>query len=316
MIRKLVIICGPTGVGKSNVAVKLAELLRSSQWYNSEIINADSMQLYNELPILTAQPNKQDLASVSHHLYSVISPTEQTNVVEWNKNACNLIDKLQEANVLPIVVGGTGFYISSLTVGIPQAPKVTQEIRDYTKRTLEILGRDRFYNQLLSVDREIEYKIQKNDTQRILRAYEVFVATGRSILTFNNKTNFRDFAEIYPFVITMDNAINTKMINTRLLTMVKNGVLEEIESYNKRFGNLQSPLNNALGYKEFSQHIAGNISLGDAVSAVSLSTKKYAKRQRTWFRHKLDHSKYIDIDGTADAVINAAKKIQNILLND
>lgn len=316
MIRKLVVICGPTGVGKSGVAVKLAELLKTSQGYNSEIINADSMQLYNELPILTAQPNKQALASIPHHLYSVISPTEQTNVVEWNEKACNLIYKIQGSNILPIVVGGTGFYISSLTVGIPQAPKVTQEIRDYVKRTLEILGRDRFYDQLLSVDREIEYKIRKNDTQRILRAYEIFVATGRSVLTFNNKTSFKHSVEIYPFVLTMDSATNTKMINSRLLTMVKDGVLEEIESYNKRFGNLQSPLNNALGYKEFSQHIAGNISLGDAISEVSLSTKKYAKRQRTWFRHKLDHSKCIDIDDKADAVINAAKKIQNILLND
>ena len=212
MFRKLVIISGPTGSGKSKIAIELAKLLKSTCNCASEIINADSMQLYNELPILTAQPTKSAFNEIPHHLYSIIPPTTQMNVVEWNQKTCDLIDEMLANSILPIVVGGTGFYINSLMVGIPQAPQVTAEIREYAKKTLEIFGREKFYNQLLNADSRIEYKIQKNDTQRILRAYEVLLATGKSILTFENKINLKRPCEIFPFVITLDREINTKMI--------------------------------------------------------------------------------------------------------
>lgn len=304
MTNKAIVIAGPTGSGKSGFAVELAEKLIKNS-LPAEIINADSMQVYNELKVLTAQPTAEQCMNVPHNMYSVISPDQKMNVVVWNKMATKILDELQADDIIPIIVGGTGFYINSLIDGIPQIPEVLPEIREYAKKTLEIYGRDEFYKKLLRIDYRIENKISKNDTQRILRAFEVYKATGQSILSFSEKIRSDKPQTMLQYVISIDRNDNLKRIDTRLHDMIDQGVIEEIEDYNKQFKHVQSPLDRALGYHEFCNYIEGKISLNDAISLTNISSRQYAKRQVTWFKHKLPNAyRIVPTSQTVNDVFN------------
>lgn len=286
---QIVIIGGATATGKSRIAVDLSRKLLDKHGIKSEIINADSMQVYDELKILTAQPDLQDKTLPRHHLYSIISPQDSMNVVTWNKIATEQIESLHSEDILPIVVGGTGFYINSLIDGPPVAPQVSQQVRDYVKKTFDIYGRDEFYKRLIRIDYRTEDRIEKNDTHRILRAYEVYEATGRSIFAYADKSNGYKPKRSTRFVINMDRDLNLKLIESRIREMLKNGALDEIEDYSHRFDK-PSGLNNALGYREFLAYINGEKSLAEAIELCNVRTRQYAKRQVTWFRNKLENA--------------------------
>lgn len=292
---QIVIIGGATATGKSKIAVDLSRKLADKYGIKSEIINADSMQVYNELKILTAQPDLQDKTLPAHHMYSIINPGDSMNVVTWNKMATELIESLHSEDILPIVVGGTGFYINSLIDGPPVAPQVSSQVREYVKKTFDIYGRDEFYKRLIRIDYRTQDRIEKNDTQRLLRAYEVYEATGRSIFAYADKSNGYKPKKSTRFVVNMDRNLNLKLIESRIKEMLNNGALEEVEAYSKKFGQ-PSGLNNALGYREFLAHIRGEMSLEEATELCNIRTRQYAKRQVTWFRNKLENAINLSFD--------------------
>lgn len=302
MFDGIIIIAGPTCCGKTQIALELALKLIESR-IPAEIINADSMQVYNELKILTAQPTAEQLNQVPHNMYSVISPEQNMNVVVWNKMATAIIDDLRANGVVPIIVGGTGFYINSLIDGVPQIPSITPEIREYARKTLEIYGRDEFYKRLLRIDYRIEDRISKNDTHRILRAFEVYKATGKSILSFSEKVCSDKPRKMALFVLSIERNVNIIRIDNRLHEMIKHGVISEIDAYNNKFAHIESPLNRALGYNEFCTYINGDISLEDAIYRSNISIRQYAKRQVTWFKNKLPQGVKINADKDASAKI-------------
>lgn len=287
MIDHIVIVGGPTSSGKSKAAIGLAQSIEDLYQVKSAIINADSVQVYNALHILTNQPSPEVINAISHYMYSVIEPYESMAVVDWNTRVTALISNLQEQNILPIVVGGSGFYINSLISNIDQLPKISDEIRNYTREMLDTLGRDAFYQKLLSIDPEIERRIRKSDTYRILRAYEVYQATGKSILSYWNGRTPAPKVQSINFVMVADRETRRNLIEQRISEIVKIGVLDEVKSYNEKFSQVRTQICKALGYTEFTRYLNGEISLENATELTAIATKQYAKRQVTWFRNKL-----------------------------
>lgn len=294
MIDHFVIIAGPTASGKSALAVDLAVSLRDKHGVRSAIINADSMQVYNELAILTAQPKSLNIEGIRHYLYSVITPDQKMSVVEWHNLASSKIKELQQNDILPIVVGGTGFYINSLIDGIPVTPMVPDHIREYAARALEIYGRDAFYERLVMHDPRIADKISKNDTHRILRAFEVLEMTGKSILSFSDIVGITKPLNISSYVIDIARELNIELIETRTEEMVADGVIDEVREYCDRYGRSNCMLNNAIGCKEFAQYIRKEIDLESAIELVNIRARQYAKRQVTWFRNKMKDCTRLD----------------------
>lgn len=295
MIDHIVIVGGPTSSGKSKAAIRLAQSIENRHQIKSAIINADSVQVYNALHILTNQPSPEDMNAISHYMYSVIEPNESMAVVDWNAQVTALIGNLQKQNILPIVVGGSGFYINSLINDIDQLPKISDEIRNSTREMLNTLGRDKFYKKLLDIDLETECRIRKSDTYRILRAYEVYQATGKSILSYWNANNSSHKMQSINFVMTVDRETRRNLIEQRISEIVKIGVLDEVKSYNEKFSQVHTQIRKALGYMEFTKHLDGEISLENAMELTAIATKQYAKRQVTWFKNKLQDKIEVDV---------------------
>ena len=305
LINNTIIIGGATASGKSKLGLKVASKLKDQLGIDSEIVNADGMQLYNELKILTAQPKPDELLLLPHNLYSILTPFEKISVYDWNKRAVEVIHKLEKKNKVAIVVGGTGFYINSLCYGQPTAPKVPDEIRIMTHSLFDKIGRDEFYEKLLLIDSRIQNTINKGDTQRLLRAYEVFEYTGKSIIDFwdGQEEKNPDILKVFlnpPKTEVLDN------IQKRIDIMLKDNMLDEVLFYKEKYKNVESQLNHALGFKEFSMYLDGKISLDDATKLANIASAHYAKRQVTWFKNKMPNS--VVIENISECSVNTILK--------
>jgi tRNA dimethylallyltransferase len=281
------VIAGPTASGKSALALERANAL------NGVIINADSMQGYNALPILTAQPSAQDLAQAPHKLYAVHEPNEGTSAGAWNEEARAVIADVLADGKTPIIVGGSGLYIKSLMEGFSPLPEVPDEVRARVVALQEELGNPGFYEALKKIDPVMAARFHPHHTARLIRAYEVFEATGRSLAEFQAIPPNAPPAD-WAFDITVvmpDRATLHKRCNDRFIWMLDNGAVEEITAFDKICAqgqiNEDALIHKALGARALRDWINGRMTKEEAITKAQTETRQYAKRQSTWFRNQI-----------------------------
>ena len=276
---QIILISGPTASGKSNFSIKLAKKI------NGEIINADSMQVYKELKILSARPNPKDYQKIKHHLYGFHSVKKNFSTGEWLKFAIKKIKEVRKRKKTPIFVGGTGLYFKALTDGLVSIPNIPARYRNKIRDLHKSLGQKRFYQKLIKIDPNSKEKINPTDTQRSIRAYEVKQFTKKSLHDWfqNTKSNFEkdDFFKIY---IDYPREELIQKISKRAEQMIKIGAINEV----KRFLNLKvrkdKSVNKAIGIIEIREYLEKRKDIDDVIEKISIKTRQYAKRQSTWAR--------------------------------
>ena len=276
-MQKIILIAGPTGSGKSEIALRLAKKI------NGEIINADSMQVYKEIKILSARP--ESYSNVSHYLYGNISVKNNFSAGEWLKKVKVNLKKIIKKKKQPIFVGGTGLYFKLLTEGISNIPRIPDSIRKKARKLNVKLGNDKFYNLLIKLDPLVQNKIKKNDTHRLIRAYEVIIFTKKSLIDWQKKN--KNYFSNYQFIkiyINSENALLQKLLRLRLKKMFEIGAVEEVKKFLKLKINKSLPANKILGIEEIKKYLEKKIPLEQAFEETFIRTRRYVKRQRTWFR--------------------------------
>jgi tRNA dimethylallyltransferase len=282
MKKLVVIIGGPTASGKSGLALAVAEAL------NGTVINADSMQLYQGLPLLTAQPSGMDCARAPHRLYAVLKATEVCSAARWRDLALDEIRKAQAEDRLPVIVGGTGFYLRTLLLGISPIPEIPLSFRHEAAALQKEMGNPRFHEELAKRDPLTAAKLDPFNTQRLVRAWEVFHATGKSLAEWQAAPRTGTPEDLRFLTVTLQppRALLYAACNSRFHQMLDRGALEEAINF-RELAPANTPLSGALGYPELLAHLAGKISLAEAIPLAQQSTRNYAKRQTTWFRHQI-----------------------------
>ena len=276
---KIILISGPTASGKSTFAIKLAKKI------NGEVINADSMQVYKELKILTARPSKKEQQNIKHHLYGFQSVKKNFSTGEWQKLAIKKIYEVKKRNKIPILVGGTGLYFKSLTDGLVKIPKIPLKFRNKVRNLQKKIGQKRFYNQLLKLDSLVKNKIDHNDVQRSIRAFEVKSYTKVSLYEWFNKTkktfSDEDFIKIF---INFPRIELLKRINLRVDQMFSKGAIEEVRKFLKMKVKSDKSANKIIGVGEIKRYLNKAEDLQSVKDQIAIKTRQYAKRQATWAR--------------------------------
>jgi tRNA dimethylallyltransferase len=286
-----VILGGPTASGKSSLATAIACVLGGT------VINADSMQVYRELPVLTAQPSAADHAAVPHRLYGFLSVTERCSAGRWVQLARAEIDAALKDGRLPIVVGGTGLYLRALTDGLAPVPPVPPEVREAARRRLAEIGKAAFHAELGRRDPQMALRVRPADPQRMVRAWEVIEATGRSLADWQAEPD-RSVAigtRFIKFVLLPERRRLYAACDARFTAMVERGALEEARQVAGHADESGLPGLKALGLRELIGHVRGQISLDTAIAAGQQATRQYAKRQMTWFRHQFAGARPVEI---------------------
>ena len=279
---KIILIAGPTSSGKSNFALKLAKKIKG------EIINADSMQVYKQLQILTARPKKKELKKIKHHLYGFCDVKKNYSTGEWLKLLLNKIKDIRKRKKVPIVVGGTGLYFKALTDGLVKIPNIPMKIRNKIRLMQKKLGQKKFYNKLLKLDPLIKNKIDKNDIQRSIRAYEIKHQTKKSIIEWFKKTKvFFSSDEFIKLYIDYPRESLINRINLRVEGMFKDGAIEEVRKFNKIKVKKENSSNKVIGIKEITNLLNKQCTLEQAKELIAIKTRQYAKRQATWARGQM-----------------------------
>lgn len=281
------IVAGPTASGKSARALDLA------QKQNGVIINCDSMQIYDALPVLTAQPGPEDRAAAPHVLYGAVHPNEKCSAGLWRDRAVIEIEKAFTSNKSPIIVGGTGLYIRALMEGLSPLPPIPPGIRRQAEALHTRLGGRAFHADLQKRDPALASRLDPNDRQRLIRAWEVLEATGRALSDWQREEKLAPPAH-WNFKIELvmpEREELYRRCDMRFLHMLENGVLEEVEQFQTRLDNGEvkpdASLTHALGYKSLLGYLRNEIAKNDAVTLAQTETRQYAKRQMTWFRNQL-----------------------------
>ncbi len=276
---KIILISGPTASGKSNFSIKLAKKI------NGEIINADSMQVYKELKILSARPNPKDYQKIKHHLYGFHSVKNNFSTGDWLKNVIKKIKQVKGRKKIPILVGGTGLYFKALTDGLVSIPNIPIRYRNNIRDLQKKLGQKKFYQKLLKLDPKSKDKINPTDTQRSIRAYEVKQFTKKSLHEWfeNTKSYFNkdDFFKIY---IDYPREDLIQRIHTRAEQMIKIGAIREVKRFIKLKVKKDKSVNKAIGINEIKEYLKKTKDLSDVIEKISIKTRQYAKRQSTWAR--------------------------------
>ena len=279
---KIILISGPTASGKSNFAVKVAQKI------NGEIINADSMQVYKQLSILTARPKKKDQKNIKHHLYGFQSVTKNFSSGHWLKLVKNKIKEIQKRKKVPILVGGTGLYFKSITEGLVKMPNISLRFRNKVRLLQKRIGQKKFYQNLIKIDPLVKNKINPNDTQRTIRAYEIKKFTKKSIIQWFQKTkilfNTKNFVKIY---IDFPREELISRIEKRVEQMFKEGVIIEVKNFNRLKIKKDNSSKKIIGIEEISKLLNGEFSLIEAKERIFIKTRQYAKRQTTWARGQM-----------------------------
>lgn len=272
-------ITGPTATGKSKFAIDLSKKIKG------EIVNADSMQIYKELKIITARPSQLDNKKIKHHLYGYVDGSNRYNVEKWCQDASQVIKSLNKKNINPIFVGGTGLYIDTLINGIASIPSVPESIRNDSKNLLEKVGKEEFYKIVKKIDEDSIKLIFPNDIQRLRRIWEVFNYTNKKFSEWKKNKNKKFITSLdYKILLFLpDRKKNYERVNKRVLTMIKSGAIEEIENLLKLNYNKDLPIMRAHGVPEISAYLKNKITLEDCIKKIQLVTRHYVKRQNTWW---------------------------------
>ncbi len=305
--QKIIVTVGPTCSGKTYLALKLAEILAT------EIISADSRQIYKHLNVGTAKPTAEELKKVKHHFIDILNPDKDYNVSQFEKDAKGIIDKLNSQQKIPIVVGGSGLYIKALIDGIFETANKDEEYRKELLQKRKQFGNDFLYNELKKVDSISAEKMLPQNWKRVIRALEVLHTSGEPIWKHHQKqsTGKEKKYQFRQFGLNWDRKILYENINNRVDEMIERGFVEEVKNilkmgYDKNLNSL-----NTVGYKEIIQYLDGIISLEKAIELIKRNTRHYAKRQMTWFR-KDNRINWFDIKTLDDIEIIAEMIIKNI----
>ena len=276
---KIILISGPTASGKSNFSVKLAKKI------NGEIINADSMQVYKELKILSARPNPKDYQKIKHHLYGFHSVNKNFSTGDWLKIAIKKIKEIKKRKKIPIFVGGTGLYFKALTDGLVSIPNIPIRFRNKGRALQKDLGQKKFYQKLIKLDPNSKEKINPTDAQRSIRAYEVKQFTKKSLHDWfqNTKSHFEkdDFLKIY---IDYPREELVQRIGKRAEKMIKLGAIQEVKKFIKLKVRKDKSVNKAIGINEIKEYLKERKDITGVIEKISIKTRQYAKRQSTWAR--------------------------------
>ena len=286
---KIVLISGPTASGKSKFALNLAKKI------DGEILNADSMQVYKQFKILTARPSIQDLKKVKHHLYGIIDVNKNFSTGDWLKLSIKKINEIRKRKKIPIIVGGTGLYFKALTEGFVKIPTVPIRVRNQIRKLQKKIGQEKFFNKLKKIDPKVKNKIEKNDTQRSIRAYEIKYYTKKSLFEWfkNTKKYFLDNEFIKIYINYPKNEV-IKKANSRVNIMLKSGAIAEVKKFNTLKISKQNSVNKVIGIVEISNYLNDNCNLDEAKDLISIKTRQYIKRQFTWARGQMANWKHID----------------------
>lgn len=294
----LISIVGPTAIGKTALSIKLAN------YYNTEIISADSRQFFKEMSIGTAAPTKAELSEAKHHFIHHKSVTEQYNVGSFEKDAITLLDTLFQKHDVVIMVGGSGLYVDAVTNGLDNFPKINSSIREILNNELSSKGLKHLQEKLKTLDKLSYETIAIDNPHRVIRALEICIGTGQPYSSFLNKEkSLRNFKTI-SIGLTAERETIYKRINERVDKMIEDGLLDEAKSLVK-FKNLNSL--NTVGYKEIFKYLDGEFDLDFAISEIKKNTRRFAKRQITWFK-KNKETEWFDYKSDHKEVINYIKK--------
>lgn len=295
MKEKIIIISGPTGIGKSKVAVKLAKRIG-----NAEIISSDSMQIYKEMSIGTAKVTDEEMSDIKHHMIDEVSIHDSFSVYDYQKKAKKLISDMNKQGTIPIIIGGTGLYINSLLYKLDFSSEAEdKELRAKLNKEAELYGNEYLYNKLKELDPEYTEKLSVNDTFRIIRALEVIYKSGNKYSEENK--NFREYNDEYDkliYILQTDRELLYDRINKRVDKMFAAGLLDEVKDIIKDMTSEEIASNRALlaiGYKELISYLQGEITYERAVELIKQKSRNYAKRQLTWFRRESE-ANFIDMD--------------------
>ena len=284
---KIILIYGPTAAGKSEFAIKLAKKI------DGEIINADSMQVYKELKILTARPNKKDYQKIKHHLYGFLSVKKNFSTGEWLKLVNQKILQCKKRKKTPILVGGTGLYFKALTDGLVNFPNIPLSFRKKIRHLHAEIGQKKFFLKLVKLDPQSRNFINFSDTQRAIRAYEIKSFTKKSMFEWFKSTKSiylkSDFYKIY---IDFPKTELLERIKLRVREMIKKGAVQEVKKFIKLRVQKSKSAYKAIGVNELREYLNKKIEIDEVIEKISIKTRQYAKRQRTWGRgNMLDWNK-------------------------
>ena len=276
---KIILISGPTASGKSNFSIKLAKKI------NGEIINADSMQVYKELKILSARPNLKDYQSIKHHLYGFHSVKNNFSTGDWLKNAIKKIKEVRRRKKIPIFVGGTGLYFKALTEGLVSIPNIPIKYRNNIRDLQKKLGQKKFYQKLIKLDPNSKEKINSTDTQRSIRAYEVKQYTEKSLHDwFKNTKSYFEKEDFYKIYMDYPREELIQRIGKRTEQMIKIGAINEVKRFIKLKVRKDKSVNKAIGIHEIKEYLEKRNDMSEVIEKISIKTRQYAKRQSTWAR--------------------------------
>ncbi len=276
---KIILISGPTSSGKSSFALKVAKKI------DGEIINADSMQVYKQLKILSARPDPNQYQKIKHHLFGFHDVTKNFSTGDWLRLAKKKIKEVQKRKKTPILVGGTGLYFKSLTDGLVRIPNISLKFRKQIRSLQKKIGQKKFYEKLLKLDPSSKGKINPTDTQRSIRAYEVKKFTKKSLNEWfaDTKANLSEdnFFKVY---IDYSRQELIERINQRTEDMLQNGAIQEVKNFIKLKVPKDKSANKAIGVMEIKEYLNKEINLKQIKEKIAIKTRQYAKRQRTWAR--------------------------------
>ena len=286
---KIILIYGPTASGKSNFAIKLAKKIRG------EIVNADSMQVYKELKILSARPFPKNYKNIKHHLYGFQSVKKNFSSGDWLKLVNIKILEIKKRNKTPILVGGTGLYFKAITEGLVNIPNIPIRLRSKIRLLHKKIGTKKFFLELIKLDPISKNFVKPSDTQRVIRAYEVKSFTKRSIYDWFKSTRSDyendDFFKIY---IDFPRAELIKRIEDRTQDMIKNGAVSEVKKFIKLKVPKVKTASKAIGIAEIREYLKKKIEISEVIQKISIKTRQYAKRQVTWARGHMKNWKKIE----------------------
>jgi len=282
---KIIIIAGPTAVGKTAVSIKLAKRI------GTEIISADSMQVYRGMDIGTAKITQKEMEGVKHHLIDVLSPFEDFNITIFKDMAENAVKNIHSAGKIPIITGGTGFYIQSLIYGINFEKKASgsDDLRNKLDREYDLYGADYMHKKLAALDPESSCLIHKNNKKRIIRALEYVMLTGEKISEHNRiqKEN-KPLYDFKYFVLNMDRNTLYKRIDIRVDKMISDGFVDEVRTLKEKGLTSNYISMHGIGYRQLLDYLDGKYSFSEAIDLIKKDTRHFAKRQLTWFKHEKD----------------------------
>ena len=277
--QKVMVICGPTASGKTKLGIEVANKI------NGEIISCDSMQIYKDMNIGTAKPTKLEMSQAKHYLVDFVSPTERYSVAEYKKDAEKVIEKILEEGKTPIIVGGTGLYLNSLIYGIVY-PNIETDLkyREELENKVNEEGLENLYNEAKKIDPEAIEKISPNDKKRILRILEIYHQTGKNKTEIEAESRKNGVKYDYRiFVLNMDREKLYERINKRVDIMIEQGLIEEVKSLVKKYTEFPTAMQ-GLGYKEMVEYLDNKITKEEAIEKIKMESRRYAKRQITWFK--------------------------------